>query len=150
MSGVDAGVRNFRFNVTAESRGRVQVARLYGLTDDTGVRDMLSFMMARDTMHQNQWLAAIEELEADGLGAPLPDTFPTEQQHNEVAYQYWSCSEGDDAKAGRWASGPSRNGLGEFEYLKEPKPMGPKVEETSEVDPRLHGTPKLPKEPTPS
>ena len=48
---------DFRFNVTAESQGRLQVSRLYQLTDDRGVRDMLSFLLARDTMHQNQWLA---------------------------------------------------------------------------------------------
>src|SRR5215218_8719601 len=49
---------DFRFNVTAESQGRLQVTRLFSLTDDRGVRDMLRFMIARDTMHQNQWLAA--------------------------------------------------------------------------------------------
>src|SRR5215218_3465709 len=58
---------DFRFNVTAESQGRLQVTRLFSLTDDRGVRDMLSFLIARDTMHQNQWLAAIAELEAEGL-----------------------------------------------------------------------------------
>jgi Mn-containing catalase len=47
---------DFRFNVTAESQGRLQVCRLFNLTDDRGVRDMLSFMIARDTMHQNQLL----------------------------------------------------------------------------------------------
>src|SRR3712207_4922128 len=50
---------DFRFNVTAESQGRLQVTRLYNMTQDQGVRDMLAFMIARDTMHQNQWLAAI-------------------------------------------------------------------------------------------
>ena len=45
---------DFRFNVSAESEGRVQVCRLYNLTEDRGVRDMLSFLIARDTMHQNQ------------------------------------------------------------------------------------------------
>ena len=59
---------DFRFNVTAESQGRLQVARVYQLTRDQGVRDMLKFNLARDTMHQNQWLAALEELENDGLG----------------------------------------------------------------------------------
>src|SRR4051794_39680851 len=39
---------DFRLNVTAESQGRLQVARLFGMTDDTGVRDMLSFMLARN------------------------------------------------------------------------------------------------------
>jgi Mn-containing catalase len=58
---------DMRCNVTAESQGRLQVARLYQLTGDSGVRDMFSFLLARDTMHQNQWLAAIEELKADGL-----------------------------------------------------------------------------------
>jgi Mn-containing catalase len=30
------------------------------MTGDPGVRKMLAFMLARDTMHQNQWLAPIE------------------------------------------------------------------------------------------
>src|SRR3954453_19787612 len=64
---------DFRFNVTAESQGRLQVSRLFNLTQDPGVRKMLSFMIARDTMHQNQWPAAIEELQADGLeDTPCP------------------------------------------------------------------------------
>jgi Mn-containing catalase len=50
---------DFRFNVTAESQGRLQVSRLYNMTNDSGVRDMLSFLIARDTMRQNQWIAAI-------------------------------------------------------------------------------------------
>ncbi len=64
---------DFRFNVTAESQGRLKVCRLYEMTEDPGVRDMLSFLIARDTMHQNQWLAAIAELEAEGLDkTPVP------------------------------------------------------------------------------
>lgn len=59
-------IADFSFNVTAESQGRLQACRLYEMTDDPGVHDMLSFLIARDTMHQNQWLAAIEELEKDG------------------------------------------------------------------------------------
>lgn len=34
-------------------QGRVQAARLYHMTDDKGVRDLLGFLIARDTMHQN-------------------------------------------------------------------------------------------------
>jgi Mn-containing catalase len=38
---------------------------------------MFSFLLARDTMHQNQWLAAIEELKSDGLeDTPVPSNFP--------------------------------------------------------------------------
>src|SRR5690606_8187202 len=58
---------DFTANANAEMQGRVQVARLYHMTEDHGVRDLLAFLLARDTMHQNQWLRAIEELKEDGL-----------------------------------------------------------------------------------
>jgi Mn-containing catalase len=46
-------------NAVAESGGRVLASRLYNMTDDAGMKDMLSFLIARDTMHQQQWLAGI-------------------------------------------------------------------------------------------
>ncbi|HET8728651.1 MAG TPA: manganese catalase family protein [Alphaproteobacteria bacterium] len=139
---------DFRYNVTAESQGRLQVTRLYALTEDPGVRNMLSFLIARDTMHQNQWLAAIEELEKDGLGrTPVPHTFPQDHELSEVAYQFMNCSEGTESQQGRWASGPSMDGKREFQYVADPKPMGP-VPELGQVDPRLHGTPKQPVPPS--
>jgi Mn-containing catalase len=136
---------DFRFNVTAESQGRLQVTRLYQLTHDAGVRDMLSFLIARDTMHQNQWLAAIQELEADGLeSTPCPSNFPQESELSEVAYQFWNCSEGTESSKGRWAQGKAPDGRGEFQYLSDPKPLGPEPQ-LGEVDPRIHGTPGRPK-----
>ena len=136
---------DFRFNVTAESMGRLQVSRLYNLTDDPGVRDMLSFMIARDTMHQNQWLAAIEELEADGLeSTPCPAGFPADREKQEVSYQYWACSRGDDAKQGRWAKGPAPDGKGQFTYREYPaEPMGPAIDlPPAPPDPRVYNTGK--------
>ncbi|NKX52840.1 manganese catalase family protein, partial [Arthrobacter deserti] len=38
---------DFTANANAEMQGRHQVARLYHMTDDHGVRDMLSFLLAR-------------------------------------------------------------------------------------------------------
>lgn len=134
---------DFRYNVTAESQGRLQVTRLYELTDDPGVRDMLSFLIARDTMHQNQWIAAIAELEADGIeSTPAPQSFPQAQEFSEVAYQFWNCSEGTESAEGRWAKGPAPDGKGEFQYLADPQPLGEAVTELAEVDPRVHSTPK--------
>ena len=142
---------DMRFNVTAESQGRLQVARLYQLTDDRGVRDMFSFLLARDTMHQNQWLAAIEELEKDGLEeTPVPSNFPQEREFSEVSYKFMSFSEGEESREGRWANGPSKDGKGQFEYVAEPQAMGPVVEELAAVDPRLYGTPKQPTPPASS
>ncbi len=142
---------DMRFNVTAESQGRLQVARLYQLTRDRGVRDMFSFLLARDTMHQNQWLAAIEELEEDGLEeTPVPSNFPQELEMSEVSYRFMNFSEGRESEQGRWASGPSKDGKGQFEYVAQPAAMGPEVEGLAEVDPRVYGTPKQPTQPSSS
>ncbi|MGW4465050.1 manganese catalase family protein [Micromonospora sp. NPDC004704] len=132
---------DFHLNVTAEAQGRLQVARLFNMTDDPGVKKMLRFLLARDTMHQNMWLAAIEQLKEDGLEEmPVPEAFPDAEQENEFAYQYINFSEGEDAAEGRWASGPSPDGKGEFSYQATPtahadEPVLPPG------DPRLHGTP---------
>jgi Manganese containing catalase len=67
---------DFRFNVTAESQGRLQVSRLYQLTDDPGVRDMLSFLLARD--HAPEPVARRDQ-GARGRGArddALPEQLP--------------------------------------------------------------------------
>jgi Mn-containing catalase len=135
---------DFRFNLTAESQGRLQVARLYNMTNDTGVKDMLAFLIARDTMHQNQWLAAIRELEEDGLETtPCPSNFPQNLEKTEVSYVFIDGSEGQESSQGRWASGPSPDGKGQFSYA----PLEPLVEDRgqlSQVDPRTYGTPAMP------
>jgi Mn-containing catalase len=115
---------DFRSNLNAESQGRLQVCRLYEITEDKGVRDMLSFLIARDTMHQNQWIAAIAELEADGLDrTPVPSSFPKELELAEVAYKFYNCSSGTDSAEGRWARGTTPDGHGEFQYVANPEPM---------------------------
>ena len=106
---------DFRYNLTAESQGRLQVCRLYEMTTDRGVRDMLSFLIARDTMHQNQWLAAIEELKATTRGDAGAERVPAGPGYADVAYQFWNVPNYDE-RGGRWASGLSPDGKGEFQY----------------------------------
>jgi len=135
---------DFRMNVTAESQGRLQVARLYNMTTDAGVRDMLKFLLARDTMHQNQWLAAIEELRADGLEeTPCPSNFPQTEEHTQFSYQFVNCSSGTESSDGRWARGPAPDGKGQFEYVASPVPMGGVPDLDGGADPRFYGTPKM-------
>lgn len=131
---------DFRSNLHAESQGRLQAVRLYEMTDDAGVRDTLSFLIARDTMHQNQWLAAIEDLEDSGLETtPVPSSFPRSLEKSEAAYQFWDHSSGTASAEGRWAKGQSIDGKGEFEYLANPEPLGPEPH-LMPGEPRLCGT----------
>ena len=63
-------------NVTAEATGRTLAVRLYHMTNDPGMKEMLSFLIARDTMHQNQGPAVIEELGGVDVQVPVPNSFP--------------------------------------------------------------------------
>lgn len=131
---------DFRSNLHAESQGRLQAVRLYEMTDDPGVRDTLSFMIARDTMHQNLWLAAIEDLESSGLETtPVPSSFPQDLEKSQHAYQFWNHSKGEESAEGRWAKGRSMDGKGEFEYIANPEPLG-EAPVPPLGEPRLYGT----------
>ena len=110
-------------NVAAEATGRAVAVRLYNMTDDAGMKDMLSFLIARDTMHQNQWLAVIEELGGAATQVPIPNSFPEAEQKNEFAYAYFVHSADGTAPQGRWTEGPSIDGKGQFEAMIS-KPLG--------------------------
>jgi Mn-containing catalase len=95
---------DFRSNVHAEAQSRLQTSRIYNMTDDPGVRDMLKFNLARDTFHQQQWLRGIEQLVADGLADVIEDS----NAENEDAVQsatYWSLHENSAGVEGAWATG---------------------------------------------
>jgi len=135
---------DFTSNANAEMQGRVQATRLFHATDDKGVRDLLSFLIARDTMHQNQWVAAARELQAEGYELmPTPSNFPESSQLNEVAYQYLNFSDGAQAAEGSWASGPSPDGKGQFSYHEGPTTTAAMPGPTT-PDPRLYGTTATP------
>jgi Mn-containing catalase len=135
---------DFTANANAEMQGRLQVARLYHMTDDHGVRDLLAFLLARDTMHQNQWMAAAAELRAEGLeDLPVPSNFPIGKEDRDVSYQYINFSNGTQADQGTWASGPTPDGKGEFTYVAEP-PAGVPMPPPTHPDSRLYGTTEIP------
>lgn len=101
-------------NVTAESSGRVLAVRLYNMTSDPGMKDMLSFLIARDTMHQQQWLAAIEDMGGKEENLPIPNSFPQEQERQEFSYVYFGHMIDGTVPEGRWTEGPSLDGKGAF------------------------------------
>jgi Mn-containing catalase len=136
-------VADFRSNLHAESQGLMQAVRLYEMTDDPGVRDHLSFMIARDTMHQNQWIAALEDLKNEGFEDVVVPRVAYEYGKQENAYQFWNHSKGEESREGRWAKGPSIDGRGEFEYVANPEPLS-QAPTPPPSDPRLHGTNTIP------
>ena len=110
-------------NVAAEATGRALATRLYNMTDDAGMKDMLSFLIARDTMHQQQWLAVIEELGGLEAQLPIPNSFPQAQEKSEFAYAFFVHGVDGTVPEGRWTSGPSLDGKGTFEAMVS-KPLG--------------------------
>lgn len=113
-------------NVMAESTGRALAARLWNSTDDPGMKDMLSFLLARDTMHQNQWLAVLEENGGLENAHPIPNSFPQEEENQDFNYTFISTSKDNNSKAkGRWSEGTSIDGKGEFSF-RLGKPQGQK------------------------
>lgn len=106
-------------NITAESAGRVLATRLWKSTEDKGMKDMLAFLIARDTMHQNQWLAVLEELGGTKGVHPIPNSFPQQQENHNFNYNFISTHiSGTSNAKGRWSEGESIDGKGEFTFEK--------------------------------
>ncbi len=110
---------DFRANAAAEAQGRLQTARLYNMTDDPGVKAMLQFNLARDTVHQKQWLAAIEELETDRLEGEIAPTALFDEENQEHNNTVWHLSDGPDGAKGNWTFGDKA-----IDYLMDPQPLG--------------------------
>lgn len=131
---------DFRANLNAESQGRLQVARIYEMTDDRGVKDLLSVLLARDSYHQNLWAAAVKELEENEGSILVPSTFDRKNERLDIAYDFYNFSEGDQSKEGSWAKGKALDGEGEYQWLDEPKVEG-KAPKLDQVTPKMYGTP---------
>ena len=111
-------------NVYAESTGRLLATRLWEMTDDPGMKDMLSFLIARDAMHQNQWLAVIEELGGFSGALPIPNSFPQSMENQEFNYAFVSTNIArEPAPDARWTQGTSIDGKGQFTFV-HAQPMG--------------------------
>ncbi|CZT37453.1 manganese catalase family protein [Rhizobium sp. 9140] len=111
-------------NVAAESTGRVLATRLYNAAHDDGMKDMLHFMIARDTMHQQQWLAVIEELGGHEGVLPIPNSFPQEKEDERHNYDFFATAADGSAPApARWNEGPSLDGKGQFTVFQN-RPLG--------------------------
>jgi Mn-containing catalase len=131
---------NMRANVAAEAVGRTLVARLYEMTDDPGMQDMLKFLAARDTMHQQQWLAVLEELGPD-VALNAPGDFGNEA-HEDAAYTYIDhLIDRDVDQTAAWASGPSLDGKGTFSVAGPERFSGDDPDPMQPAPPEVHAGP---------
>lgn len=140
---VDTGgnlIANMRANVAAEAIGRTLATRLLELTDDPGMKDMLKFLIARDTMHQQQWLAVLEELGPE-VATNAPGDYENEADYQEHAYSYFNhLMDAPAPTDARWTSGPSLDGKASFS-VKEPAPPLGQEPELTRVPPEIHAGP---------
>ncbi len=110
-------------NVAAESTGRVLATRIFNAAHDDGMKKMLHFLIARDTMHQQQWLAVIEELGGEPEQLPIPNSFPQGKEDTSHNYDFFVTSMDGTYPEGRWTHGPTLDGKGEFSVFAN-KPLG--------------------------
>ncbi|WP_080147089.1 manganese catalase family protein [Marinilactibacillus piezotolerans] len=114
---------DMRMNVTAESQGRLQVARLYEMTHDKGVKDMLGFLLARDTQHQLQWIEAIKELE-EKEGVVVPGQVPSSYEVSDVSHTLFNFSAGEESQ--KVVEDKTAKDGQKFIYTGKPEAMGQK------------------------
>lgn len=111
-------------NATGEATNACVLGRLFAMTDDPGMKEMLGFLMSRDVMHQQQWLAVIEELGGYKNALPIPNSFDHSQELTQFSHTFFSTAiDGIEPPQGRWTSGPSLDGKGEYR-VERLRPMG--------------------------
>ena len=113
-------------NAMAESTGRMLAVQLYKMTDDPGMKDMLSYMIARDTMHQEQWLTVWEEI-GGRKNHPIPNNFPQSKENQQFNYTFLTFGKDDTVPeaTGPWSEGESFDGRAEYTH-KRMEPLGGK------------------------
>jgi Mn-containing catalase len=133
-------VADMRANVAAEAVGRTLAARLLELTDDPGMKDMLNYLIARDTAHQQQWLAVLEELGPE-IATNAPGDYENVAEHQPHAYAVFNhLADRQLDETARFATGPSLDGKGEFSAPDTPPVVG-NVPDPAKAPPEVHGGP---------
>jgi Mn-containing catalase len=131
-------------NIMAESGGRLLATRLYELTDDPGMEDMLAFLIARDTMDHNQSISILKDLgDPEELldVHPIPESFPDEVENQEFNYQYRSTNlEPQDDPGEPWTSGEAPDMEGEFTFANKHDLEGVPIN-VPQADPRTYNDP---------
>ena len=91
-------VCDLRSNIAAESRAKIVYERLINVTDDTGIKDALTFLMTREVAHQKSFEKALYAIEPNFPTGKIP-------AHPDFADKYYSLSQGEGEARGPWNEG---------------------------------------------
>jgi Mn-containing catalase len=131
---------DFRSNVAAEAQSRLMTSRVYNMTDDPGVKDMLQFNLARDTYHQQQWLLGIEQLIEDGFTDMGIEDSNAQDEKTFANHTFYSFDPESQAGQGRWARGTALDGKTEIQYVPDAQPLTDDRPLGPAPDPKLYVT----------
>ncbi|MFM0556527.1 manganese catalase family protein [Paraburkholderia sediminicola] len=100
---------DLRSNIAAEARAKIVYERLINVTDDTGIKETLGFLMTREIAHQKSFEKALHSIQPNFPQGKLPGV-------PEYTSVYYNMSQGDDAPRGPWNEGPG------WDYVETPEP----------------------------
>src|SRR3954462_6244923 len=86
---------DLRSNIAAESRAKIIYERLINITDDSGIKDALGFLMTREIAHQKSFEKALYSMEPNFP----PGKLPGDERFTNV---YFNLSQGDGDTTGPW------------------------------------------------
>jgi Mn-containing catalase len=89
---------DLRSNIAAESRAKIVYERLINVTEDSGVKDALGFLMTREIAHQKSFEKALYAIEPNFPPGKLPAV-------NGYGDVYVNASQGEGDIDGPWNSG---------------------------------------------
>lgn len=99
---------DLRSNIAAEARAKLIYERLINVTDDTGLKDALGFLMTREIAHQKAFENALYSIDGNFPPGKLPG-------QPEFTNKYYDMSQGDGSMDGD-ARGPWNQGE-QWEYI---------------------------------
>jgi len=89
---------DLRSNIAAEARAKIVYERLINITDDSGIKDALGFLMTREIAHQKSFEKALYAMEPNFPPGKLPGM-------KKFADLYVNTSQGPGDAEGPWNSG---------------------------------------------
>ncbi|HSV00511.1 MAG TPA: manganese catalase family protein [Roseiarcus sp.] len=99
---------DMRSNIAAEARAKIVYERLINITDDSGIKDALGFLMTREIAHQKSFEKALYAIVANFPPGKLPGL-------QRYADTYVNTSQGPGDAEGSWNSGPQWNRVDELQ-----------------------------------